>query len=296
MKIRITARICVLSLSVLFLGCSLPARIGIIKEEFSPLPEDLPAPLSPEEMLLVLNDRAPEINTLWAELKVRIKGKTKEESGFFIGTFLYAPPERARLRGYRTGTPTLFEILAVEHNLFFHLNREKELYLGSIEEWNASPVIFSDVDIRDVGLVLEPLQVFRTALKEGTYRLTNTTRQYYMFEVSELPGGRLFSGKLEFIVRKKDLLVREMLVHDTSGKERGSVVYETYDIFNGIYTMPTKVLLNLDRHNTRILLYNINYKINQPFSEKVFSPPEYRGIELLPLRDLWEKSKNQEDR
>ena len=61
MGVRHVTRIGVVLLSLTILGCSLPARIGFVKEPYSPLPEDLPAPLTLEDMLLVLNDRASDV-------------------------------------------------------------------------------------------------------------------------------------------------------------------------------------------------------------------------------------------
>lgn len=291
MKIRLILKLVILSVGVFFISsCAFLPGVGLFQKRYSPLPEDLLYPIKPEEMLTILRQRAPEITTLWANAKVKIKGKTKKESGYFRATFLYLPPEKARLRGYRTGLPTLFEILVVNNTLFFHLNQEKRLYIGSIEEWRDSPVIFSDVDLRDVGLLLEPLQIYRSVLEYGEHKIDDTDKRFYTITVPHLPHKyQMASSPMQLLVRKKDLLVQGIRVYSPEKRLRAEIFYNRYDIFEAGTVLPTKVLLKVYDRETKIFLNDIHYKINREFSEKVFEPPSYKGIKRLPLRMLWEE-------
>ena len=269
-------------------GCSLRS-FRLVSREYSPLPQDLSSPLSESDMNLILHDRAPAITTLWSRMKVDIRGKTVDGKQHFLATFLYEPPDKARLRGYRTGLPTLFEILADGNALYFHLNRERELYLGTADEWSGSPVIFSHIDLRDTGYLLQPMQIFRSALEGGEWEIISEKGGHYVILVSRHPEITRFPGTITLIVRKTDLLVREMEISYPGRGVGAKVEYNYYGLFNTRFVLPTDVVIKLQRHDTLITLRDVEYEINDPFNPKVFEPPIYGGMKQLPLRALWEE-------
>jgi len=294
MRLGHIARIVLLIVGVVIIeGCAFPPGAGLFHKRYSPLPTDLPYPIKPEEMLSILSQRAPEIETLWAKAKVRIKAKSRRGSDYFRATFLYQPPDKARLRGYRTGLPTLFEILVVNDTLSFHHNQKKRLYTGTMSEWRHSPVVFSDVDLRDIGMLLEPLQILRSALESDKYRIEDTDRRFYFITVTHLPYKHSNPASMQLLVRKKDLLVQMIRIYTPEKKLRAEIFYNRYGIFDEGTVLPTKVVLKVYEQETKILLSDIHYKINRKFSEKVFMPPSYKGIKRLPLRMLWEEKDSQ---
>lgn len=272
-------------------GCAVPRFPGLWSRPFSPLPGDLTAPLSPEEMLSILKKHAPRIDNLWSEMKIDIRGQTRKERTNCRATFLYTPPNKARLRGYKTGLPTtVFEILAVNEAIFFHLNLDKELYIGTLQEWQNSPIIFSDIDLRDMGYLLMPLQILQSALEQGGYRIDTTNKNFYVVNVLQPDDNIRFAGNFRIFVRKNDLLVESMDILTAAGSMRARIEYGGYDIYPEQTVLPREATILLQRPEAKIRLRSIKYKVNPPFSTEVFEPPDYRGLQRKPLQDFWEKA------
>lgn len=270
-------------------GCALPQRFGIIKERYGPFPEELTSPLPPEAMFRVLTERAPEVQNLWAEMKVKIRGKSKKESGYFQATLLYSPPAMARLRGSRTITSTLFELLVVNDRLFFHLKPEKKLYAGNVSEWQNSPLLLPNIDLRDIAYLLQPLQILRSSLQADNYHFDDIDKDFYFITIAKLPHSREFSGRLQLLVRKKDLLIQRIRVYSPEQELKVLVNYEQYAVFGNGTVLPTNVAISLYAEKSKITLRNIKYKINSQFDKRVFLPPAYKGIKVFPLKELWQK-------
>lgn len=274
-------------------NCSFLSPSFLHKEPYSPITETFSGVLPLDKISEVVKQRAGEIKNLWAEMTVKIKTGSKEGSAYFKATLLFSPPDKARLRGYRQLTSTLFEILAVNESFVFHLNRERELYVGNINEWRKSSFPLSEVDVREVAYLLQPLQIFSDALQGGDYQLESTDKSYYFFNISKLPGSSSFSGKIQILVRKQDLLIQELRIFSKSGSLMALVMYQQYKYFGEGRLLPTKVTIAVNREPmgmTKIQLSNINYKVNETFNPKVFQPPSYEGIKIFPLSELLERS------
>ena len=282
---------CILLLSIIIItGCAVPRVLGLWSRPYSPLPTDLTRPLSPDEMFVILNKRAPDFDNLWSEMKIDIRGQSRKERTNCRATFLYTPPDKARLRGYKTGLPTtIFEILAVNEAVFFHLNLDKELYIGTLQEWHNSPIIFSDIDLRDMGYLLMPLRILRSALEEGRYRIDTSPQNFYVVTTLQPVDNIHFADSLRIFVRKKDLLVQSIDIITHTGQKRAVIQYGGYDIYPEQTVLPREATIILQNPETKIMLRSIQYKVNPSFSVEVYEPPDYRGLRRKPLRDFWEK-------
>lgn len=274
-------------------NCSFLTSSFLHKEPYSPITESFSGVLTLDKISEVVKQRAGEIKNLWAEMTVKIKSRSKQGSAYFKATLLFSPPDKARLRGHRQLTSTLFEILVVNESFVFHLNRERELYVGNINEWRKSSFPLSEVDVREVAYLLQPLQIFSDALQGRDCQLEGGDKTFYFFNISKLPNSSSFSGKIQMLVRKQDLLIQELKIFSKSGNQTALVLYQQYKYFGEGKLLPTKVTIAVHRKPmgmTKIQLSNINYKVNETFNPKVFQPPSYEGIKIFPLSELLERS------
>ncbi len=274
-------------------GCRIPGVLNLEGEPYSPVATDLPPQVTPDEMLLILYDRAPEIDNLWSRMKIQIRDKARGDKEYFRGVFLYTPPAKARLRGYKTAIPTTaFEILTVDERIYFHLNMDNELYSGTVDEWRRSPIIFSDIDLRNVGFILMPLQILRTALKNGSYTMAEGNKKFYECIVESDPSLQELAGTVRLLIRKSDLLVRTMEVYAGDNSLQAVVRYDRYDRYGYRALMPTELEIRLTGQKTLVRIWDPEYKINPDFSRQVFMPPEYPKLKHYPLRKIWEQQRD----
>ncbi|MCX7765195.1 MAG: hypothetical protein N2246_00595 [Candidatus Sumerlaeia bacterium] len=278
---------------IILTNCSFLSLPLLHKEAYSPITETFSGILPEDKIAEVIKQRAGEVKNLWAEMTVKIKTGSRAGSAYFRATLLFSPPDKARLRGYRQLTSTLFEILVNNEGFVFHLNREKELYVGNIKEWINSSFPLSEVDVREVAYLLQPLQIFSNALQRKDCQLEQTDRNYYFFNIFNLLGSNSFTGKIQMVVRKQDLLIQEIRIYTNSGSQTALVLYQQYRYFSGGTLLPTKVTIMVYKEPmtmTKVQLSHINYKVNEVFSPKVFLPPTYEGIKIYPLSKLMERS------
>lgn len=261
--------------AVFICGCSL-----FHERPFSPFQEPLPPDLDPAGIVRLLEKRSQAHDNLWASGKIVLSGKPFKGKTFFNATLLYNQPGDLRLRGSRLVTSTLFEFIINDDRVALALNRDKLWYLGAREELLSNPEITFGMDPLSLPSALQIEQELLYLLKSGEIKSWKKTGDGYIF-VSRVRNG----VKKAFLLRERDLLVKQAAVYGSAGKQILRLEYEYYDVF-GEEILPGKLNAVFPRTDVNAEISIDEYKRPPEFHEKVFSIVPPPGFETRPLHEL----------
>jgi hypothetical protein len=269
--------VCILIASVIFLfsGCAL-----FSPKPFSPLTLDYPGDLFPSDILRVLKERHGSYSHLWANGGITLSGAEIKGKKFFQATLLYQAPLRLRLRGSRMITSTLFEFIIHGDKIALVWNRERKWFQGTREELEKHPEATFGMDPLLLPQALLIQQEFIRLLGEGRFEKWRRGEKDYAF-VTKDPEPRAF------LVRKKDLLVREAVLYSKEGRQNLRLRFKRYAFSNGDI-LPVELEAYFPGTGMTARIEIKEYKHPEIFQDAVFDMTPPPGFERYSLKDLLE--------
>jgi len=260
---------------LLFSGCAL-----FSPKPFSPLKLDYPGDLSPSNILHVLKERHGSYSHLWASGGITLSGTEIKGKKFFQATLLYQSPLRLRLRGSRMITSTLFEFIINGDKIALIWNREKKWFQGTREELDKHPEATFGMDPLLLPQALLIQQEFIRLLEEGRFEEWRRGEKDYVFVTKD-------PERKAFLVRKKDLLVREAALYSKEGGQKLRLRFKRYDFENGDI-LPVELEAFFPRTGLTARIEIKEYKHPELFQDAVFDMTPPPGFERRSLKDLLE--------
>ncbi len=258
-------------------GCAL-----ISKKSFSPIREAYPTDLSPSEILNLLKERHRTHPTLWASGKIMLRGKPVRGKKFFRATILFQSPDHLRLRGSRMITSTLFEFVTNGERVAVVFNKEREWFEGTRADFEEHPEATMGLNPIVLPRALLIQQEFMRLLEEGRLFRWRKGEGCYVFV------GRRDDGRKEaFLLRDRDLLIREAGIYNTDGRLALRLRYRRYARFNG-EVFPGEIEVHFPEGEMTAIVRIAEYKRHPVFQPAVFALTPPPGYKHHPLSSLLE--------
>jgi hypothetical protein len=257
-------------------GCSL-----ISSRPFSPLRTDYPAGLDAAEIFRVLEGRSVTHERLWAGGEITLCGEPLKGKKFFNATLLYEVPDRMRLRGSRMLTSTLFEYVMNADCVAVLFNRTKEWFGGTLNELERHPEATLGLNPVEIPKALLIQQDFMGRLGGGEFDRHGVSGGDYLFLRTN------GDNRVAFLLRRKDLLVREAAVYGKDGRLLLRLRYRRYGLFGG-EVLPEDLEMFFASSGVTARVHVAEYKFPAHFEDVVFSPTPAVGFKRYPLNRLWE--------
>lgn len=219
--------------------------------------------------------------SLWARGKITVEGEGIEGKKSFNATLLYREPGHMRLRGSRLITSTLFEFIINEPDAVFVLNKEKKWYMGTAGELERLSVGAMGINPVFLPRSLLVQQDLIRAMEEDRLTRWIKSRDYYIF-IGEQDG---FTET--YMVRRRDLLIKEAAIYSPSGNRLLKLGYESYQYTENAL-LPVHLTASFPESRISSEVEIKEYKIHPEIKPAVFSLAPYPGFQRLPLRDLFE--------
>lgn len=266
-----------LALVFMAAGCSV-----FSPQPFSPIEKEYASQLEPPQLLEVLQARQTIHPNLWASGKITLSGEGIEGKKFFHMTLLYQEPDRLRLRGSRMITSTLFEFVINGDQVAVALNRDKQWFEGLRAEMQEYPEATMGLDPILLPMALLIQQEFARRLELDDFQRWGHEGDKYIF----ISGDADVSMKA-FLVRKKDLLVKEAGFYNLDGRLNLRLSYRRYARFNG-EILPEELVVSLPEKNLTARVSIKEYKWPPSFHDRVFDLASPPGFDQYPLSRLLE--------
>jgi uncharacterized protein DUF4292 len=270
----------IIALMVILSGCSM-----FKPRDFSPLTEECPQELNPSQILKILQDRHPSSSNLWNDSKIILSGNRIDGKQYFNGTLLYQEPDKLRLRGSRMITSTLFEFILNGEKAALILNGEKKCFIGKREEFLKYPELTMGLDPAFLPRAFLIQEELIRLLKENRFDKWSEGKKHIIF-ISKRENGQ----RQVFMVRKKDLLVREAAIYENNGSLKLRLRFNSYNYFNS-EILPEEIDCSFPSSGMNILVKAREYKRPPHFNKKVFDVNSAsKKFKSYPLTDLLESS------
>lgn len=245
--------------------------------------DSFPGPYQREENLLreatldelydLLGYRTPEHPLLWSRGTVRIRQQGVKGTMWFDATLIYRDPDAVRLRGSRVGLGTLFEVIVSGDNAWVHLNRDKELYGGTLEELRREGGLLGSFTLRDmIAAVLVNHDLRERLAVPRRWRVSRDAEEMRLVLVRE------DGGRITWHVRRLDGLVREIVLRDRWNREELRVTYRGYQLVEG-EPLPSKLMLSMWEGEVTVEIDLAEYKLRPDMK------PE--NVDFLPALETW---------
>jgi hypothetical protein len=239
------------------------------------------------ELLDLLQTRAQWQDTLWASGEVILRQSGVKGKAWFNATILYSDPDRVRLRGSRVPVGTLFEVILNGSQAAVHLNRESELYVGTLEDLRRQGGMAGAVSLREMMAAILVNQDLRRRLEEetdgGRWWKSSAEGRDLVVEQRQ-PDGRRISWRL----RRRDALVTEIVTRTPEGAEEVRVTYDGYLVDKTAGLLPTGFTISLAAGVMTVEVNLGEYKGAPTFQPAVWMLPKARtrrGLEALSQRE-----------
>jgi hypothetical protein len=227
-----------------------------------------------------LKERHGSYSHLWASGGITLSGEKIKGKKFFQATLLYQAPLYLRLRGSRMITSTLFEFIINGDKIALIWNRERKWFQGTREELGKYPEAFFGMDPLLLPQALLIQQEFIRLLGEGRFDEWRRGEKDYVFVTKD-------PERKAFLLRKKDLLVREAALYSQEGKQTLRLRFKRYAFSNGdILPVELEALFPKTGLTARIDIKE--YKHPEVFQDAVFDVTPPPGFERHSLKDLLE--------
>jgi len=267
-----------LSVMVLLSGCA-------ARQKF-----DSPYPKGPkvlpgdglEEVAALLQERTREHPFLWRRGRVILRNEETGEKLWFEATLLYRDPDAVRLRGGRAPLGTLFELGVSGDDAWVFLNREKELYTGTLEDLRREGGDMASLSLRDVmSAILVNQDLQRRLSEQGGWTVYGTAGELFLSRL--LDDGRRGVWR----IGRSDGLVREVVIWARGERQADArVLYRSYELEDG-EPLPGEFQVGLAGDAATVLFRLDGYKVGQTLDSRVFEAP---AAEItLPLSRLSER-------
>ncbi|MBX3729375.1 MAG: hypothetical protein KF858_09340 [Candidatus Sumerlaeia bacterium] len=192
------------------------------------------------ELDAVLRQRTPPHGVFWASGRVSIRQPEVRGSVWFDATFIYDEPESFRLRGSRMVIGTLFEVIVCGEDAWVHLNKERELYAGTLSELRRQGGMLGAFSLQDMAAAILVHQDLRRRLAEGgSWQVLRTGDE--LFLTTMLAEGR----RVTYRIRRADALVREAIVRGPDGRIELQALYEGFRLSDDGEPLPTRMMLHI---------------------------------------------------
>jgi hypothetical protein len=235
------------------------------------------------ELYGVLKARTPEHGVFWSSGRVAIRQEGVDGTVWFDATVIYDEPDAIRLRGGRFVTGTLFEVIVCGDNAWVHLNKERELYEGTLAELRRQGGILGSMSLADMTAGILVHRDLRRRLEEKREWEVLAGREE-LFVTTELQAGR----KMTWRIRRADGLVREAVVRGPGGAVELQAVYEGFELTEEFEPLPTRMNLYVQQDAMSVRYKADGYKPNSDVKpENVCYLP--RGTRVFPLAALMER-------
>jgi len=267
----------VLGILLFLAGCSLFAP-----KPFSPIETEYPDSLDSSEILLLLRKRHNEYSHLWARAKISLSGKGMKGKKFFHATLLFQEPDLLRIRGSRMITSTLFEFILHSGNMALIINKQDKWYEGTKTQWEAHPEASLGIDPTILPTSLLVQQDLIRLIKRNHFKQARRARNYHLF-LETKPD----MSQMAYLVRTKDLLVKEAALYDPEGQMTVRLRILNYEAANGD-VLPSKMEAFFPLTGIKADISVKEYKFPSSFDPRVFELVPPKGMQRLPLYELFQ--------
>jgi hypothetical protein len=235
------------------------------------------------ELDAVLRQRTPPHGVFWASGRVSIRQPEVRGSVWFDATFIYNEPESFRLRGSRMVIGTLFEVIVCGEDAWVHLNKERELYAGTLSELRRQGGMLGAFSLQDMAAAILVHQDLRRRLSAGgAWQVLRTGDE--LFLTTKLAEGR----RATYRIRRADALVREVVVRGPDGRIELQALYEGFRLSDDGEPLPTRLVLHLLGDALSVRFRSDAYKPNSDVKpENVCHLP--RNARVFPLAALMDR-------
>lgn len=179
-----------------------------------------------------LAERTEPMDQLWVRFGTTVRQEGDRVAPSFTTIAMYRAPESIMLGISRFELGTIFSILIEGEDVSFYANREKRMFVGTLDELAEKTALIGGLPPRDLVAAVtiqrdlyEALTSGRpvSVLDQGSHLLVaarhpTTRRQYF------------------WLVRKADALVQEVLIRTPEGIEETRVHYREYGLFENATT------------------------------------------------------------
>lgn len=183
-------------------------------------------------LVAALSQRTEPMEELWVRFGTTIRQEGNRVAPSFTTIAMYRAPESIMLGISRFELGTIFSILIEGESVSFYANRERRMFVGTLDELAEKTALIGGLPPRDLVAAVtiqrdlyEALTSGRpvTVLDQGSHLLVaarhaTTRRQYF------------------WLVRKADALVQEVLIRTPDGIEETRVHYQEYGLFENAAT------------------------------------------------------------
>ena len=258
-----------------FSGCAL-----FSPKSFSPNEKEYPLDLTPLEILRILEERQGVYTHLWANGGITLSSPKVKGRKFFQATLLYQAPQKLRLRGYRMITSTLFEFIINGDNLALVWNRERKLFRGTRKDLEKYPEATFGMDPLYLPQALLIQQEFIRLLRGQRFDKWREGKDDYVFVTKD-------GERRAFLLRKKDLLVREAALYSRDGRLSLRLKFRRYAFSNGDI-LPVELEAFFPKTGLTARVEINEYKHPEAFQDSVFDLTPPRDFECHPLEEILE--------
>lgn len=233
------------------------------------------------QLLNTFKEREVEVNTLWSNAKIVIKGKALKGKTFFESTIIYKNPDTLRIRGYRSIAGTLFDGIIVNDIFLISSIKENRVYSGTLN--SESPNIPSYLKIHPKNIINSILinnLLSQDAQREDFFNTIKSSfgNKYYVIEEKNS------DSKITYYINKKDMLPKKVILEEaTPNQSKITITYKKYTSFEN-KLFPSEFSISSKSPKMNINVKIMDMKINPPkLSDKVFEyvpPSEYEVVNI----------------
>jgi len=254
---------------------------GTRPSDFSPLrnPDPLLRQGTTEELMGLLERRAPPHRTLQAQGRVSVEDQVENRRRWFDVNLLYREPDNVRLRGSRVGPGTLFEVLATNEESWFYNNRNRELFVGTVDDLRDHLGLLGSFDLSELMGSLMIAQEARKVIESGT--MTDWRVRRNEVEFQETRGGLT----RHWTVDRHSGLVRRVELRE-GPTVVATVEYDRYELIEGPEILPTQLHVTMPREGIRTRLRVSSYNLDPELREDIIFESRPRGARTI--QPLWQ--------
>ena len=247
-----------------------------------PRPDYLLAEGTLDELKAVLDQRTRSHQTMQAVGRIVMEQEGMDGKIWFDANLLHRTPDDIRLRGSRVPVGTIFEVLTLQDSACVYLNREKELFVGTLQELQ---------ELGGVTGLLTPRQMLSALLINHDLKRRLEVRSEWMFGVNEetmllsqeIPGSERV---MSWAIRREDAAVTSVAIQQPNGVPDLIVEYEDYEFIDAGELMPMELTVLLPQSAAKVSVKLSKYRMDPPLVDAVFQCPDGKAEAIYPLEEL----------